>query len=648
MNTQQIKADVVAFADRLSRREKQVLLTLVDILILAGMAALAFLFRLGFAYDLNFSQITMILAAPVIAIPLFMQFGLYRTVLRYLPERAVFGVFKAVALSTLLWTALAFFTGSYGGQGVPRSVPFLYGVLAFLSVTLVRFGVKWILIDSVSDRGLRRTLIYGAGTIGTQVALGLRQSREANILGFVDDNPDLAGRDIAGMRVYSPAELEAAISNLGIEEIILCVPSMQGSKRLKIATFLAQFPVTVKMLPTSNLRPGRAVTASSLDRLDVGELIGRSPVPPDLDLIDSVIRGKRVLITGAGGSIGSQLARLVDANGPAELFLLDNSEYALYQVVQALNNARHTYPMHALLGSVANHAFMKRILERNHIDVVFHAAAYKHVDLVEQNVREGIRNNILGTEIVTELAYNSGVKTFVLISSDKAVNPASVMGASKRVGELILRKYAETAAVNRTGQKFLTVRFGNVIGSSGSVVPLFARQIAQGGPVTVTDTQVSRYFMAAAEAVELIVQSAGLSTGGETFVLDMGEPVSIYELARDMIELSGSKPRDDANPGGDIEIEIIGLRPGEKLHEELWYDSGMTTRTSHRKIMMAKRNTDAHLFVDRILARLKGAVEELDEGELRTLLLRLTSDANGDRLQPQVIPLIPVAKSSAG
>lgn len=636
----------------MSRREKQFVQMLLDLLILMGAAALAYLFRLGFDHQFNVNQLAMIVAAPVIAIPMFIRLGLYRAVLRYLPEKALLTIFRAVTMATLIWTALAFFTGSYGGDGVPRTIPFLYGIIAFLAVSVSRFTAKWILVHSPAKKNLRRTLIYGAGDAGTELARSLREAGEANILGFVDDDPEFHGSDIGGIRVYSPASLERLVANLGIEEIILGIPSASSATKLKVGTLLSKLPVTVRVLPASIAGTGSGrYKAASLETLDISELIGRSTIPPDLAMIDNFIRGKKILITGAGGSIGSQLARLVDAHGPREVFLVDSSEYALYGVAGTLTNAGRFYPVHIRLGSVTCEPFIRRIMDENGIDVVFHAAAYKHVDLVERNIREGIRNNIIGTEIVARLAFETGVEKFVLISSDKAVNPTSAMGATKRIGELIMRRYADASDEKKTGQNFLAVRFGNVVGSSGSVIPLFTKQIEKGGPVTVTDRDATRYFMAVSEAVELIVQSAAMSKGGETFVLDMGDPISIYELARDMIILSGLTVKDERNPDGDIEIELIGLRPGEKLHEELWYGAGTVIETGHPKIMKARRRSNAHKEVDRILSQLHEALEERDEPELRNLLMTLTAEINRlqfEQQEPQVIPLPSRAKSAAG
>ncbi|WP_370322687.1 polysaccharide biosynthesis protein [Oricola sp.] len=631
------------FIERLSRRNKQILLIFIDVAVLWIAAYSAFVLRLGFQSGLNSSQLAMIVCAPIVTVPIFIQSGLYRMVLRYLPERAFLTIFRAVAISALIWTTLAFFSGSYGGSGVPRTVPFIFGFLALFGTGLSRFAVKWLLSKPEVSLKRRRTLIYGAGRSGSALANAMRDAGMAHILGFVDDDPKLHSRDVNGIRVHDPKNLSSLIENLGIEEIVLSVPSATTDEKLRIGASLAKLPVSVRILPAaSGLSTGR-FDVQMLEKLDIAQLIGRSAVPPERELIEKVVRGRRILITGAGGSIGSHLAGLVDSYAPAELFLLDNSEFALYRVWRSLHNARQFYPAHIVLGSVAEPAFLRRFFAKHEIDVVFHAAAFKHVDIVEQNIAEAIRNNALGTRNAIEAAYNSGTKTFVLISTDKAVNPSSVMGATKRLCELLLRSYAGLAERKRTGQKFLVVRFGNVIGSSGSVIPLFRDQIARGGPVTVTHKDVTRYFMAASEAVELIVQSAALSEGGETFVLDMGEPVSIYRLAREMVKLAGLTVRDNDNPDGDIAIEFSGLRPGEKLHEDLWYDTNATQRSAHSKILMVRGQTNAHQRAEEALIQLEKAIGELDEGALRDLLFDLIAELNGPRVDGQVVSL-PLAR----
>lgn len=613
---------------QLPRRSKQIAQAIFDCIALGIAAAIAFKFRLGFDYQFNVGQMAVLAAAPLVAIPVFIRLGLYRAVLRYLPERILWTILQAMTVATLLWTAIAFFSASYGWSGVPRSVPVLYWLMGVFIITLSRFAAKALLYGTKGASRSRRTLIYGAGQAGTQLAAALHASGDAYLIGFIDDNRQLHGRDVAGLRVYSPDAIGSLITNFGIDDVIISVPSAPGARRLEIGSFLAQFPVTVRLLPSiSDIVAGRH-SVSTLREFDIGELIGRSTVPPDVGLIENILRGKTIIITGAGGSIGSQLAKLVAANKPRELYLVDNSEFALYAIQRKLAEAGYTYPIRAVLASVNDKAAMRPLFESHEIDLVLHAAAYKHIDLVEQNVREGIRNNVVGTKVVADLAFETGVKHFVLISTDKAVNPTSVMGATKRLSELIVRRYAEEAAERRTGQKFLMVRFGNVVGSSGSVVPLFKEQIERGGPVTVTDPEITRYFMAISEAVELIVQATALSRGGDTFLLDMGEPLSIYGLARNMIGLAGLRVKSEEQPDGDIEIKFVGMRPGEKLHEELLYEAGSAIPTVHPKIMRAKRKTAAHLDIERVVSRLVDALPGRSEAQIRELLFALLEELN--------------------
>ncbi|MCI5073589.1 nucleoside-diphosphate sugar epimerase/dehydratase [Oricola sp.] len=632
-----LQTRLIEYTQRLSRREKQIIQIVVDAGILWIAAYGAFVLRLGLQSPLNSAQLAMIVVAPCVAVPVFIRSGLYRMVLRFLPEKAFLTIFRAVVISALIWTALAFFSGSYGGSGVPRTVPFIFGILALFGIGISRFAAKWILLNSARNAGTRRILIYGAGRSGNALAHAMQEAGVAEVLGFLDDDAKLHARNLGGIRVYDPTNLKQLVDILGIDEIVLSIPSASTEEKLRVGALVADLPVSVRILPASSGLSSGRFDVQMLEKLDIAQLIGRSAVPPDRELLDKVVRGKRILITGAGGSIGAHLARLIDQHAPSELILLDNSEYALYRVWNSLHNARQFYPAHTILGSVAEKGFMMRLMATHTIDVIFHAAAFKHVDLVEQNTREAVRNNVYGTRNVLDAAFETGVKSVVLISTDKAVNPTSVMGATKRLSELSLRSYADRAELERTGQKFLTVRFGNVIGSSGSVVPLFREQIARGGPVTVTHRDVSRYFMAASEAVELIVQSAALSQGGETFVLDMGEPVKIHQLARDMVRLAGLAVRDEKHPDGDIEIKFTDLRPGEKLSEQLWYDINAIEKTGHPKIMMVKRRTDAGRHISEALDTLETALDELDEGALRDLVFDLISGLNGDRSEPRVV-----------
>ncbi|MGB7433569.1 MAG: nucleoside-diphosphate sugar epimerase/dehydratase [Ahrensia sp.] len=626
---------------RLSHASKRTLQILLDYCLLVLAAWLAFQLRLGFGYNVNPSQILMIAIAPLCAIPIFVRFGLYRQVLRYLPERVLLNILEATGLASVLWLAIVFFSGQYGGTGVPRSVPMLYFLLAMTTVAATRYLAKWAIFGRHENRKKgSRTIIYGAGEAGTQLVHALASSPDASVVGFVDDDSRLHGRDVAGHRVHSPASLPDLVRNLGVESIVLCVPSVAGTRKLEIVSSLAKLPVKTQIVPSiSDIASGRYIV-DNIQKIELADLIGRSRVPPDLDLIGSVVRGKRVVVTGAGGSIGSALVNLIWLHAPRSIVLIDNNEFALFEVSRKLNSLDDTTHFEAVLASAADEVAMEAVFDKHQPEIVFHAAAYKHVDLVERNPAEAIRNNIGSTEVLARLSYSRQVQRFVLISSDKAVKPTNVMGATKRASELITRKYAEDALTAGSGQVFLAVRFGNVVGSRGSVVPLFEEQIRNGGPVTVTDRRMTRYFMSISEAVELIVQAAGLADGGETFLLEMGEPISIYELARNMIGMSGLTVRDDLNPSGDIEIIFTGAKAGEKIREELFYDPANNTRTRHPKIVKAKRFTSAHEYIMLRLHELMATTVGPNRAESGDKLFEVLRDAEARRqgLAPEVAP----------
>lgn len=618
---------------RLPQPLKRVIQIVIDYCLLALAAWLALQLRLGFGYNVNISQTVMIAIAPLCAIPIFVRFGLYRQVLRYLPERVLLNILEATALASVLWLAIVFFSGQYGGAGVPRSVPMLYFLLALTIVAATRYLAKWALFGRHENtkKGIR-TMIYGAGEAGTQLVQALISSPDASVVGFVDDDKQLHGRYVAGHRVYSPTALPDLVRNLGVESIILCVPSVAGSRKLEIVSNLAKLPVKTQIVPSiSDIASGRYIV-DNVQKIELADLIGRSRVPPDIELIDSVVRGKRVLVTGAGGSIGSALVNLIWLHAPRSIVLVDNNEFALFEVSRKLNALDDSIRFEAVLASAADENAMEAVFDQHQPEIVFHAAAYKHVDLVERNPAEAIRNNVGSTEVLARLSYSRQVERFVLISSDKAVKPTNVMGATKRASELITRKYAEDALSGETGQVFLAVRFGNVVGSRGSVVPLFEEQIRNGGPVTVTDRRMTRYFMSISEAVELIVQAAGLADGGETFLLEMGEPISIYRLARNMIGMSGLAVRDEDNPGGDIEIIFTGAKAGEKIREELFYDPANNIRTRHPKIVKAKRFTSAQEYIMSRLDELMQTTVGPDRMNSGDKLFDILRDA--ERLRP--------------
>lgn len=605
------------FLGDMQRPWKRVVQVVFDFVALTGCVWLAYVLRIGTSFVPNPWQVGFMFLAPVIAIPFFIRLGLYRAILRYLPDRVIWTIIQAMTMATIIWVVLAFLAEMSGGTGVPRSVPLIYWALGTIVTGGTRFAIKnFMAVPSISNAQGRRTLIYGAGGAGTQLAAALGAGGDANIIGFLDDNRALQGHDIAGLRVFPTNGLADLVGALSVEDIILSIPSASSSKRLEIAGRLAELPVKLHTMPAiADLAAGK-YSIGQLKEIDIEDLLGRMSIAPDPHLIQSMISGKTILVSGAGGSIGSELCRLVAANGPAKIILLETSEYALYQIDKTLRNNHAGIDITPTLGSTTNKSLVDQLFAQHDIDVVFHAAAYKHVPLLEDNTAEGIRNNVLGSYCLTKAAFAAGVDHFVLISTDKAVRPSSVMGATKRWSELLVRHFADLADENVTGQRFLSVRFGNVLGSTGSVVPLFKDQIAEGGPLTLTDRAMTRYFMAIPEAAGLIVQAAALSDGGETFLLDMGEPISILALAENMIRLAGLTVRTKDNPAGDITIEVTGARPGEKLHESLYYDPALCLTTTHPKIQMAKRR-------NRELKDIEGAIEmlklALDDGNAKKL-----------------------------
>ena len=605
---------------RLPRPAKQALMVAGDAVLLAGAVWAAYALRLGEWFLPNRAQLLLMLAAPLLAVPVFLRFGLYRSVIRYLGEQALWSVVKAMSLAALLWALAAFMTRMTGLQGVPRSVPVLYALLGMAGVGGARFLARWLLWLPLRERFAgRQVLIYGAGEAGWQLAAALRLGRDYFPAGFLDDDPLLQGKDVGGLRVYAPAQLAALIGRFDIRDVIVALPQASGARRRDVVAFLERHPVRVRILPAQADMAGGRHLVQLVREADMGDLLGRDPVAADPQLLGRAIAGKTVLVTGAGGSIGSELCRQIGLLRPAALVLLESSEHALYQIDRELR-AVADFPVVPALGSAGDAALVARLLAAHGVETVFHAAAHKHVPLVEMNVLEGVRNNVLGTWTLTRAAMAAGVGTFVLISTDKAVRPANVMGATKRWAELIVQSMAQRAAAAGRAQRFCAVRFGNVLGSSGSVIPLFREQIAAGGPVTVTHAEVTRYFMSIHEAVELVIQAGSLAHGGEIFLLDMGEPVRIADLACNMIRLAGYSLRDAAHPQHDIEIVYTGLRPGEKLFEELLIASSKALPTAHPKIMQADEPCLTEAALQDAVARLREGVLARDEAGVRAVL----------------------------
>lgn len=557
--------------------------------------------------------------SAVMFVPIFIRFGLYRAIFRYTGQAALLATAQAVAvygallLALLLWQAW---------PGVPRTLgvlqPLIFLLLVGASRAFARFWLAGLNQAGESEKG--RLLIFGAGTAGVQTASALGISSQFRLLGFVDDDADKIGRSLNGVRVYGRGDVPGLVLNQGVTDILLALPSASRERRSGMIESLRHLPVHIRTLPgLTDLASGR-VTVHDFKELDIEDLLGREPVPPSTELLARNLAGKSVLVTGAGGSIGSELCRQILAQQPRQLLLLDHGEFNLYSVHQELQGLRESsgglVELVPLLGSVVNSVRLQEICRIYRPDTVYHAAAYKHVPIVESNPAEGILNNVFGTLNLARAALDSGVTQFVLVSTDKAVRPTNIMGASKRMAELILQAMA---AQPGQGTCFSMVRFGNVLGSSGSVVPLFRHQLAAGGPLTVTHAEVTRYFMTIFEAAQLVLQAGAMATGGEVFVLDMGEPVKILDLAHRMVELSGLSVRNEANPEGDIAISVTGLRPGEKLYEELLIGDNPTP-TGHPRVMKAHERYVDWPELEKYLQALQAAAQAGDLVVVRAVL----------------------------
>ena len=605
----------------LPRYMKTLLLGAFDVVALFGVLWLSLGLRLGGVFNPTPPQMLLMAVAPLVALPVFHRLGLYRTVIRYLPERAVWTVLRAMVLATLAWVFLLFIAESARFGVIPRSIPIFYFLLGTIVVAGGRFSVKTLLWGprgAAAPEGARM-VVYGAGEAGQQLLAALRSLRVASVVAFVDDDRGLQGREVMGLRVHAPSRLAEIVRDTGASEVIIALSEIEADRRREVVAGLANLDVKIRTLPAIGEIASGKYVVSRLRNIDIDDLIGRSTVPADPDLLRPMIENRTVMVTGAGGSIGSELCRIIATWGPRRLVLLEANEFALYELERALAG-RAEFEVVPVLGSVADAALVSRTIRSHGVEAVFHAAAHKHVPLVEANALEGISNNVFGTLALVDAAFDLGVADFVLVSTDKAVRPTNVMGATKRWAELIVCDAGLRAAARGSGQRFCAVRFGNVLGSNGSVVPLFREQIAAGGPVTVTDERMTRYFMSIHEAAELIVQAGRLSQGGDLFLLDMGQPVRIRDLAENMIRLAGLSVRSPEEPDGDIAIAITGARPGEKLYEELFYDPAQACPTAHAKILRARLDDDRRADLASELGRLRDALERADEAEARRIL----------------------------
>jgi len=554
---------------------------------------------------------------------IFIRFGLYRTLLRHMGQHAVWNLVRAVTLSTLVFGIAVYSLGN----NIAKVAPLVFWLLVLVGTGGVRMLIRsW--YQSTTRGSAKRVIIYGAGESGQQLLHALNHGRGHEVVAFVDDDRRVHNSVINGRPVCSAEYLESLVAELAVSQVLLAIPSASHERRREIINSLVGMPVHVRTVPKiSELVAGRA-SVNQIQDVDLDDLLGRDPVPPHPELIDRCITGKVVMVTGAGGSIGSELCRQIIESSPAELILLEVSEFALYSIERELRTLCQKrdlrFPVITLLGNVRDLNRLEALFRTFKVDTVYHAAAYKHVPMVEHNVSEGVVNNVQGTWSAAQAARNAGVDTFVLVSTDKAVRPTNIMGASKRFAELILQAMART----ETPTRFCIVRFGNVLGSSGSVVPLFREQIEAGGPVTVTHPEVSRYFMSIREAAQLVLQAGAMGTGGDVFVLDMGQPVRIVDLARRMIRLSGYELEGEAPAADQIRVEFIGLRPGEKLHEELLLGTSVAG-TGHPMIMRAEEDfTDLELL-EQAFDALMAACDRLDSSSVATILKEHVSGFEG-------------------
>lgn len=637
----------------LPRSVKRGIVTLSDFLVCGISVWLAFGLRLDQWGYFQGEQWLVFVVAIGFSYPLFIFFGLHRAIFRYVGSAALASMVRVFILYSGLFFGL--FT-LIGVDDVPRSIGVIQPILLFTGIGTSRYFVRYWLgsinnVQKAFHKAPPIALIYGAGSAGRQLAAGLNSNKDMFVKGFIDDDSRLQGSTINGIAVYSNSSLQDLIHQLDITDVLLAIPSVSQDRRGEIIASLNGCGVRVRTLPgLIDLAAGR-VRISDLHDLDMNDLLGRAVVPPEVGLLEKNIRGKVVLVTGAGGSIGSELCRQIVKFIPKSLILIDSSEHSLYLIYEELKrilvqmeidlsggddvgasaNSTTILKLVPCLASVRDRDLLLKIFRAHQPFTVFHAAAYKHVPLVEQNPAEGIRNNVFGTLTCAQVSLECSVPQFILVSTDKAVRPTNVMGASKRIAELVLQAMADISTKAMHSTNFSMVRFGNVLGSSGSVAPLFSAQIAAGGPITLTHYEVTRYFMTIPEAAQLVIQASSMATGGDVFVLDMGEPVRIYDLAVKMVYLSGLLVKDEAHPHGDIEIAVTGLRPGEKLYEELLIGDNPQP-TAHPKIMKAHEEFLSWGELQQELEKLNLALESSDTLLIREMLKKLVPGylPNGD------------------
>jgi FlaA1/EpsC-like NDP-sugar epimerase len=616
----------------LSTRTIAAILISIDVFLSVVALWAAFSLRLGEWYSPSGSQWLLFLINPLIAVPIFVRLGLYHAIIRYIGGQVLWVISQAVTASSFAFALLVF----YGNIAViPKTVPIINWLILLLLVGGSRFIARWWIADAYARKGgdiakdcfSKKVIIYGAGNAGMQLVSALICARELKPVAFIDDDKHLHRKKVHGLRIYPMSSLAYLVERYDVTDLLLAIPSATRGRRKDIIRLLEPYPVHVRTIPRmTDIAQGK-IKFDELQEIDISDLLSRDSVEPDQQLLHANITQKVVMVTGAGGTIGSELCRQIITLKPSKLILLELNEFALYSDQKELNHKLslsdidHQFEIIPLLGSVSDSPRVNKICKTFRVQTIYHAAAYKHVPLVEQNPTEAIKNNIYGTLTIAQAAIKNDVETFVLISTDKAVRPTNTMGATKRFAELILQALS---LKNDHRTRFTMVRFGNVLGSSGSVIPLFREQIARGGPVTVTDARILRYFMTITEAAQLVLQAGAMGQGGDVFVLDMGEPIRIIDLAKRMIHLSGLEIKDDTHPNGEIEISFTGLRPGEKLFEELLIGNNIS-ETAHCRIMRAEEEIIPLYQLNQQLDQLKQAINDGDLNLMRQILTQSIS-----------------------
>jgi len=606
----------------LNRTIKRLIMMFIDALMLISILFFSFSLRLDSWYWPKSDELFFIIfGAPLIAIPIFMLFKLYHSIVRYIGGKALSSIVQAVSLYAVIWGLFGYMLNI---EGVPRSVILINWMLTILIIGGSRLFVQWAFQDQVNITNVNKknVIIYGAGIAGRQLSNALQLSNEYKHIAFIDDDLLIADSYINNIPVHSNIRLELLIEKHNITEVFIAIPSLSRKKQSEIIKKITLFPVQVRSLPSVSALAGGKIKVDDLLEINISDLLGRSSVLPNKNLLEINIHNKVVMVTGAGGSIGSELCRQIISLKPKKIILYEISEASLYLIDYELNNLKKSHvEIIPIIGSVKNFLDLKNTIRSHMVNTIYHTAAYKHVPLVESNPVQGLLNNSIGTMYAAKAAIEEKVETFVLISTDKAVRPTNIMGASKRIAELILQGLSKES--HKTCLSM--VRFGNVLNSSGSVIPLFNKQIKEGGPVTVTDFNIERYFMTIPEAVELVIQSGAMSYSGDVLLLDMGKPVKIYDLAVKMIKLSGLKVLDKENPNGDIEIISTGLRPGEKLFEELLIGK-KAFKTDHKLIMRAQEKMIEWDILEPLLSKLNNALTNGDLNKIKEILHQLVPE----------------------